>query len=78
MVEVKVKDNKVNVSTTGEVIIQDSSGYELYEGSYEIESRFNEQILPTEKKRLEQDVRIKAMYISEVSNEAGGTTISFG
>lgn len=49
-----------------------------YTGEYEVESSIQEQTLPTENKYLKQDVVIKPIPQSEVSNTSGGTTFYIG
>ena len=50
----------------------------LYEGDYEVVPKLTEQTLPTTKKFMEQDVKIKEIPITTVSNSSGGNTVIIG
>ena len=50
-------------------------GAELYEGSYEVTPKVDDQTLPTAKKMMVENVRIHAIPIYEVSNQADGETV---
>ena len=52
--------------------------YEQYEGEYSVSPKFTEQTLPTAKKILTEDVRVEEIPYFEVSNNAGGTTVTIG
>lgn len=52
--------------------------YEAYEGSYVVTPRTSEQTLPTQNTVLIDDVTVHKIPYSEVSNNAGGTTVTIG
>lgn len=65
----------------GDYLNSDGSliNYNIYTGQYEITALPEvEQILRTEKKILLSDIVIKPIPYYEVSNEAGGITVSIG
>ena len=53
-------------------------GCEKYSGDYEITPTASEQVLKTAQKLLEEDVTVRAIPYSEVSNNANGTTVCIG
>ena len=65
----------------GEYLNSDGSliNYDIYTGQYEVTALPEvEQILRTEKKILLADIVVKPIPYYEVSNEAGGITVSIG
>lgn len=65
----------------GEYLNSDGSliNYDIYTGQYEITALPEvEQILRTEKKILLADIVVKPIPYYEVSNDAGGITVSIG
>lgn len=61
-------------------IITDIIGADVeeYKGSCQIVPKFEEQVLPTCKKVLRDDVVIKEIPITKVSNTSGGNTVIIG
>lgn len=59
-------------------IIERNGGGPKYDGSYEVTPNFEEQILETKDKIMEQDVEVHKIPVWEVSNTAGGKTIIIG
>lgn len=51
---------------------------EIYTGSYEVTPQFHEQILETAHKVMRNDVKIKNIPITTVSNTSGGRTLIIG
>lgn len=51
---------------------------EPYTGEYEVSPKFNEQVLETKGKTLDDDVTVKAILVSRTTNPAGGKTIYIG
>lgn len=49
-----------------------------YKGSYEVTPSLDEQTLPTSRKVMREDVIIKEIPITKVSNTSGGNTIIIG
>lgn len=65
----------------GEYLNSDGSliNYDIYTGQYEVTALPEvEQILRTEKKILLSDIVVKPIPYYEVSNDAGGITVSIG
>ena len=58
----------------------DSSGYipETYDGPYEVIPDFEDQVLETEDLLMSDDVVVKEIPVAEVSNPAGGLTLTVG
>lgn len=54
------------------------SGFPKYEGSYQVTPKVDEQILPTEKKLMTDDLTVEEIPIYESSNESGRTIIIGG
>lgn len=50
----------------------------LYEGDYEVTPKVIEQRLPTAKKLLTEDIKIKEIPYFETSNTSGGHTVFIG
>lgn len=51
---------------------------EPYEGEYEVTPTFENQVLETARKYLEEDVTVYAIQVSKVSNPSGGNTVYIG
>lgn len=51
---------------------------EQYEGAYEVTPKFEEQILQTAEKVMKDDLKIKEIEITIVSNDSGGNTVIIG
>lgn len=68
-------DFEVGFGEVTEVIPDDIPAYE---GNYEVNPTFADQILDTSGLLMEEDVTIKPIPIYEVSNNAGGTTVIIG
>lgn len=49
-----------------------------YDGAYTVDPEFTAQTLPTEGKRMAQDVTVNAIYVGDTSNPAGGVTVYIG
>lgn len=47
-----------------------------YDGPYVITPNFEDQILDTEKKKMEENLNVKKIQVTEVGNTAKGTTLS--
>ncbi len=70
VVEMELRD--VVVQAGGEAI-------PVYEGAYEVTPRVNGPVvLPTKDKRMKDDVTVKKIPQYEVSNAAGGKTLTIG
>ena len=52
--------------------------YIPYEGPYEVIPAFDDQILETAEKTMSDDVVVKEIPVAEVSNPAGGLTLTIG
>lgn len=68
-------------NVTDEIELEiDSSGYipETYDGPYEVTPDFNDQVLETEDLLMSDDVIVKEIPVAEVSNPAGGLTLTIG
>lgn len=76
-VEVVPDDKKIlkKVTITTDVIGGDT---EEYEGSYEVTPKLEEQSLPTALKVMRNDIKIKEIPITKVSNTSGGNTVIIG
>ena len=49
-----------------------------YDGPYEVTPRFHEQTLKTKNKLMTDDVTVEVIPAHEVSNPAGGLTVTIG
>ena len=58
------------------MICMEYSDLEIYDGAYEVIPNLSEQILNTTNKKMKDDVTIHATPYSEVSNDAGGYTLT--
>ena len=52
--------------------------YDEYEGPYEVVPRFREQTLETKNKLMTDDVTVDVIPVHEVTNPAGGLTVTIG
>lgn len=50
----------------------------FYDGEYEVTPSTEEQILKTANKSLNEDIKVKNIPYFEVSNNAGGITVTIG
>lgn len=78
-----MKNSLMFESTEEKIDINFSESYmlpehEKYEGTYIVIPQSKEQVLPTSNKYLIDDVTIKEIPYYEVSNDAGGKTITIG
>lgn len=55
-----------------------SSNFEYYDGEYEVTPSTKQQTLETESKVMRENVIVEPIPYSEVSNGAGGTTVTIG
>ena len=51
---------------------------EFYDGDYVVIPKFAEQVLPTKNKTMQDDMVVKEIPTAEVSNPAGGLTLTIG
>lgn len=51
---------------------------DTYDGSYEVEPKFEGQTLETKNKTLTDDISVKAIEVQSVSNLSGGRTVYIG
>lgn len=65
-----------NVQVAKAVPVHDK--YEEYSGTYNVIPRTSEQILPTKKKSMEDDLTVEAINYLEVMNPQGGKTVTIG
>ena len=72
------EQNFDSVADFGEVYVVTDGGYESYDGDYEVVPRLHEQVLNTSKKIMQDDVKIKEIPVTRVSNTSGGTTVIIG
>lgn len=63
----------------GEVNEVSSGGiYDEYAGEYEVTPRITEQVLPTSKKVMTDDLVVREIPVTRVTNTSGGNTIIIG
>ena len=53
-------------------------GFSVYEGEYKVTPKVTAQTLETENKLMAEDLTVKAIPYFEVSNLAGGSTVTIG
>lgn len=61
-----------------EEIASIEAGGAPYEGDYEVTPKLEEQTLPTAQKLMKENLKIKEIPISVVSNTGGGNTVIIG
>lgn len=71
--QIETKDSKTII---GSVVIAGEPDY--YEGDYEVIPMFTDQVLTTQNKTMKEDFTIKEIPVAEVSNPAGGLTLTIG
>lgn len=52
--------------------------YEFYKGDYEVKPTFENQTLKTKNMAMKDDVEIKPISVTKVSNQSGGNTVIIG
>ena len=77
-VDFSAKDKKLNAEFQCFQRIAEQGDVDYYDGSYTVTPKVEEQSLPTSKKYLAEDARIKEIPIFEVSNLEGGQTVFIG
>lgn len=65
-----------NIQIASQIPIHDK--YEEYEGSYNVVPLIREQILPTKKRSMEDDLTVEAIHYLEAPNPEGGKTVTIG
>nr|DAJ71669.1 MAG TPA: hypothetical protein [Caudoviricetes sp.] len=80
-VEIEVRDIQpvVEIELRDVVVQAGGEAISVYEGAYEVTPRVNGPVvLPTKDKRMNDDVTVNAIPVSETDNEAGGVTLTIG
>lgn len=77
-VDFSTRNEKIKVDFEHLQVVFDPTGVEHYKGDYTVTPKVEEQSLPTAKKYLAEDVRIKEIPFFEVSNLEGGQTVFIG
>ncbi len=77
-VSFRVLNKKLNAEFQCFQRITEQGDVDYYDGSYTVTPKVEEQSLPTAKKYLAEDVRIKEIPFFEVSNLEGGYTVFIG
>lgn len=67
-----------NDSIAGALTIPTYVDVDTYDGSYEVEPKFEGQTLETKNKTLTDDISVKAIEVQSVSNLSGGRTVYIG
>ena len=62
----------------GSIAISDKLKYEYYKGSYKITPSIEQQVANTKGYLMEDDMTVRAIPYAEVTNSAGGTTVTIG
>lgn len=52
--------------------------YEFFDGPYEVKPTFENQTLKTKNMAMKDDVEIKPISVTKVSNQSGGNTVIIG
>lgn len=65
------------IANFGEVI-EVQHGFDPYEGPYEVNPMFVEQILETKDKSMTDDVTVKEIAVYRTENPSGGNTVIIG
>ena len=52
--------------------------YEFFDGPYEVKPTFENQTLKTKNMAMKEDVEIKPISVTKVSNQSGGNTVIIG
>lgn len=63
------------LTTSGKVSIPDVIGEDPFDGPYEVEPIFEDQVLETRSKTMVQDLRVLSIHTYETSNPYGTTFI---
>lgn len=63
---------------SGSISSQIGPPVDPYEGDYVVIPKFVEQVLPTKNKTMQDDMVVKEIPTAEVSNPAGGLTLTIG
>lgn len=68
----------VGQQLTGSISSEVGPPVDPYEGDYVVIPKFTEQVLPTKNKTMQDDMVVKEIPTAEVSNPAGGLTLTVG
>ena len=68
----------VDKSLTGSISSEIGPPVDPYTGEYVVIPKFTEQVLATKNKTMQDDVTVKEIPTAEVSNPAGGLTLTIG
>ena len=73
---------KISAPTTLEVRVGGEfyrvGDYEFFDGPYQIKPTFENQTLKTKNMAMKDDVEIKPISVTKVSNQSGGNTVIIG
>lgn len=72
------KLSAVDEPLIGSISSQIGPPVDPYEGDYVVIPKFTEQVLPTKDKTMQDDMVVKEIPTAEVSNPAGGLTLTIG
>lgn len=79
MMKVKVRvepTEEIRVRVAGQIYAV--GDYKHYEGKYEVKPSFEKQKLNTKNKVMDDDVTVKEIPVTVVSNSSGGNTVIIG
>lgn len=71
-------DCEFTLGFSEKIQVTEGGEYPFYDGEYEVTPSTEEQVLKTANKSLNEDIKIKTIPYFEVSNNAGGTTVTIG
>ena len=71
-------DCEFTLGFSEKIQVTEGGEYPFYDGEYVVTPSSDEQVLKTAKKSLNEDIKVKKIPYFEVSNNAGGTTVTIG
>lgn len=69
--------NDITVALDTAIVIRPLSG-DIYDGEYIVDPSFEQQVLATRNKTMEDDVTVNAIMVSRTTNASGGYTVYIG
>lgn len=78
----KVKNNTIELrailKAVNELPTEDTTEYDVYDGSYTVVPQISRQTLDTANKLMQSDVVVEKIPYAEVTNNTGGKTVTIG
>ena len=78
LLRTRLSGQAVRTRPSAGIVIPAMPEGEIYDGEYRVDPAFEEKILETKRKVMEDDVHVSAIQVERVSNPSGGHTVYIG